>query len=125
VWHLPAIPGVLERALVGLVAVDELLIERGVVPSLYESGVRYRWVKPGNGWDHAGIVYARGYGDCKDVGAWRCAELRLQGVDARCIVVQTGPANYHVQVQLPSGDVEDPSVTLLKLQGDPHALSLR
>lgn len=115
-WHLPPLPSVLERALEGLVAVDEWLLERGLVPTLYGSGVRYRWVRPGNGWDHAGIVLARGSGDCKDVGAWRVAELRLDGEDARPHIIHTGGTNYHVQVRRGDGRIEDPSAVLLQAE---------
>ncbi len=124
VWDLPPVPRILECALEGLVSVNIALIEAGLVGSLYDSAVRYRWVKPGNGWDHALIVNARGWGDCKDVGAWRCAELRLAGVAAMPYVIKTGPHNYHVQLALPDGSVEDPSMTLINLRGQ-DARSLR
>ena len=112
VWTLPPVPEVFERALEGLIGVDTWLIERGLVGPLYASGVRYRWELPGTGWDHAGILQARGYGDCKDLTAWRCAELRLDGTDALPLIVQTGNHNYHALVRLPDGSTEDPSVLL-------------
>lgn len=114
-WHLPAVPVVLERALEGLVAVDMWLLERGLVKPLYRSGVRYKWKLPGNGWDHAAIVQKRGWGDCKDVGAWRIAEQRLHGLDCEPHVIHTGGTNYHVQMRYADGTIEDPSRVLLAM----------
>jgi hypothetical protein len=106
------VPEVIERALAGLVGVDQWLIERGLVGALYDSGVRYRWELPGTGWDHAAILGARGTGDCKDLTAWRCAELQLAGVDAQPLIVRTGQRNYHALVRFPDGSTEDPSIIL-------------
>jgi hypothetical protein len=120
-WHLPPVPAVLERALEGLVAIDEWLLQRGLVPRLYASGVKYRWKLPGNGWDHAAIVAARGSGDCKDVSAWRVAEQRLAGLDAWPHIIHTGGRNYHVQVRYADGRIEDPSAVLLRAEKGQHA----
>lgn len=124
-WKLPPVPAVLEAALEGLVAVDQWLLERGLVPRLYESGTLYRWILPGTGWDHAGIVLLRGHGDCKDVSAWRIAEQRLAGVAAWPHVIHTGGRNYHVQVRYGDGAIEDPSLELLRAERSRHARHAR
>ncbi len=52
--------------------------------------------------------------DCEDAAAWRIAELRIRfGVNARprfeVAVDQYGNRLIHVTVQLPNGEIEDPS----------------
>ena len=52
--------------------------------------------------------------DAEDLVAWRIAELRVQGIDAKMIIRETrlpnGVTLYHPFVGLPDGRVEDPSV---------------
>lgn len=68
-------------------------------------------------WQDIASCLDRMQGDCKDLAAWRIAELRRGGVLATVHVLSrlrqtpAGPAVvYHVQVMLPTGEVEDPSV---------------
>ena len=63
------------------------LRENRDVPMLYDSGVRYERQPPGEEmWrDIKATLDAMG-GDCKCLAAWRTAELRLDGIDARPIV---------------------------------------
>lgn len=76
---------------------------------LYRSGVAYqedpRWQ------DLASMLTSR-HGDCKDLVAWRLAELReLYSTDARLHVVFTKlPSGdvFHLQIRLPDGQIEDP-----------------
>ncbi len=49
-------------------------------PPLFRSGVRYRLDDPaGERWKDIAEVRATGDGDCKDLAAWRLAELRAWG----------------------------------------------
>lgn len=54
--------------------------------------------------------------DCKGLAAWRLAELRLAGEDARPLVdgllEASGLFSYHVRVLRASGEVEDPLAVL-------------
>jgi len=103
------------RALVEVLArANGIYAARVGAPHLYEAGVRY--VDTHDEWrDIPRVLEARG-GDCKDLVAWRVAELRAQRVAAvpRIIMQQQGPGSYlyHVVVQLPSGAYEDPSKIL-------------
>lgn len=56
-------------------------------PKLYASGVKYERQPIGCEWwrDIKATLDALG-GDCKCLSAWRCAELRMLGVDARPVV---------------------------------------
>jgi hypothetical protein len=68
-------------------------------------------------WQDIPSCLDRMQGDCKDLSAWRVAELRRAGVFALVDVIsrtRKTPVGdsivYHVRVKLPSGQVEDPSV---------------
>ena len=86
-------------------------------PSLYASGVRYdRQKGEQEDWHDIPTAIAVGKTDCKVLAAWRCAELRLAGIDARPYLLRQmlpdGKYLYHVQVQWPDGRIEDPSTIL-------------
>lgn len=79
---------------------------------LYEARVRYVRSEP---WLDLLAVIAKGGGDCKDLSAWRVAELREAGEDARFHVLartKQGEPRFHVQVVRASGVVEDPGAFL-------------
>lgn len=83
-------------------------------PLLYESGVRYEYERPGQEeWQDIPTTLAKGFGDCEDVCAWRCAELIARyGVPARPVFtykqLPSGMWLYHIRVWAPDG-LEDPS----------------
>lgn len=83
-------------------------------PFLYKSGVRY--IDTHDEWRDIPRVLSVGGGDCKDLVAWRVAELRAQHRTAhpRILMQQTGPGAflYHVVVQHGDGRYEDPSKLL-------------
>lgn len=96
-------------------------------PRLYRSGVIYKpevhredlggsVVEYGEDWKTIPWVLYDGYGDCEDLGAWRAAELRVQGVNARPDVkirkLPNGHWRAHVRVKYPDGHIEDPSAKL-------------
>jgi hypothetical protein len=55
-------------------------------------------------------------GDCDNVAAWRCAELRELGISAKPYITwrkrPDGGTTYHVIVRWPDGSSEDPSLLL-------------
>jgi len=101
-----------------LVAIDEDYLRRHPeIPKLYASGVRYERQKGDQeDWHDIPTTISIGKSDCKVLAAWRCAELRLQGIDAVPTLLRqptkTGLYLYHIQVRYPNGYIEDPSVIL-------------
>jgi hypothetical protein len=64
-------------------------------------------------WQDIPETIRRGDGDCEDLACWRAAELNVkQGIRAfptfRWRVRGTGTL-YHILVQYPNGQIEDPS----------------
>jgi hypothetical protein len=61
-------------------------------------------------------IIEHGGGDCDNVAAWRCAELREHGIDAKPYITwrkrPDGGTTYHVVVLWPDGTHEDPSLLL-------------
>lgn len=88
----------------------------GKVPPLYRSGVRYI-PEPADKEVFMAIpaVLAHGGADCEDLAAWRVAELRALGIDARFVVDRfvrpDGVPGRHIRV-FHSGRFEDPSARL-------------
>lgn len=99
------------------------------VPPLYRSGVKYEQ-EPGPNEEFADLltVLRRGWGDCDDLVAWRCAELQEAGVRAQARIYWREPKGdgvwrMHAQVRHPDpckcrlcrrrpvrgGRIEDPS----------------
>jgi len=110
---VPANRKLLEAACEGLVAVNEVLLQRRPLPSIYapNMGITYRpdRSRPEK-WLNAHEVFAKGGWDCQSLAAWRAAELRNAGdMDARVRVIRTGPRRFHAIVQRGDGRVEDPS----------------
>lgn len=87
-------------------------------PALYESGVRYVYKDhvEAAAWQDIPTCLGKGYGDCKDFAAWRCAELlERYGVEACPVVVWrkvAGSYRFHALVEYPDGTQEDPSALL-------------
>lgn len=69
-------------------------------------------------------IIENGGGDCDNVAAWRTAELRELGIQARPFITwrkrSDGGTTYHVIVLWPDGSSEDPSL-LLGMGGDARA----
>lgn len=110
---------ILHVLLGSLVAVNRLLLRtRPGIPSIYRSGVRYVRDQPGmEDWCDVLEVLRQGFADCKSFAAWRVAELRENGIMARCEIrhprlLPNGMLLYHIRVRLPDGTIEDPSVAL-------------
>lgn len=106
--------GTLASLLEGLVRTNVWLMETNPLPPLYSSGVRYRREPRGSEeWTPAPRVFARRFGDCEDLAAWRAAELRRAGeLDARAIPIRSGARIWHAVVEREDGTIEDPSRAL-------------
>lgn len=83
----------------------------GSFPALYETGVRYERERGTERWLVPSQVMAAGVGDCEDLAAWRCSELRMSGEDPAAIarVIRSGPRTWHAVVERGDGSIEDPS----------------
>jgi hypothetical protein len=97
--------------LIALVALDMAYLRRNPdVPSLYASGVIY--VRTRN-WLTTEVMYEKGYGDCKSLAAAIIAERKIKGIECkpvfRDIVRKDGMRDFHILVQTPDGNFEDPS----------------
>jgi hypothetical protein len=107
---------VLRLLLEALIAADMAYL-RGhpSTPRLHESGVRFFQDEPGaEQWKDIPETLSRGVGDCKDLAAWRIAELRVSGEHGAAArvdfyAVGGGRELQHVTVRRASGQVEDPS----------------
>lgn len=115
-----------------LIHLDELYLKRYPhTPSIYSSGVRYIREPLGyEQWVTIPEILKQGGADCEDLAAWRVAELRRQGIDARPMwnhrPIQTprGVATmFHIRVWNPKRGVEDPSA-LLGMHDNPPTLGV-
>lgn len=103
----------LEYLLEGLVQLNLSQLRRGLAPPLYKSGVRYKREPRGREkWQTAKTTFKKKDGDCEDLAAYRAADLRLGGVQARAVVIDVAPGLKHCVVKLPDGRLEDPSKRL-------------
>ena len=86
-------------------------------PWLYASGVRYAEDdEEREGWTDIPETLARGVGDCKDLVAWRVAELRVRSRESALPQVSFARVGhrvkFHVVVVRADGRVEDPARVL-------------
>ncbi len=110
-------PDVIDSGLETLTRLNERLILSGRVPTFDEAlkAGRVKWKPESNPgeehFDHAGIVLARGWGDCDDLGPWKAASLRVTGEDRGAFsrIVRTGPQTWHAIVNRSNGALQDPS----------------
>lgn len=118
---IPALEGLAEGLVLVNIALMDYAEGRGVeLPELYESGIVYRREPKGEEWwenaaDVIGMVADRS-GDCEDLAAYRCAELRhFDNVDCRVRIIKTRRA-FHAVVEHEDGRIEDPSRIALRLE---------
>jgi hypothetical protein len=119
VLNVPASRSTLTAALEGLTGVNRVLLERArnegrSLPLLYESGIRYEPELAGSGedWQTYEQLLRSLRGDCEDLSCARAAELQLDGVPARAIVLRSGPRQFHAVVLRDGNVIEDPSKRL-------------
>ncbi len=88
------------------------------VPSIYKSGVRYQsscWPRVECPWKDIPRLLETGFGDCKDLVAWRLAELRFGNVIALPhlqVRERKQGTVFHVLIKHSDGSLEDPSKLL-------------
>jgi len=100
----------IEAALEGLVAANQVLIRHGIVPaSPFDANVVYKLEPPGEeDWKLAWNVIRDGWGDCEDLNGWECAGIReTSDPGARVRVVRTGVNKLHCIGQLSDGSYFD------------------
>jgi hypothetical protein len=116
------------------IALNLAWLQYHAVPSLYESGVVYGRTKiweptpalilpnkhPRQAgrmtiWEPLGTTGGKKRADCKSLGPALVAQYRHQGKGARCVFRfmprqdGTGFLDFHILVEFPNGDHEDPS----------------
>lgn len=110
-------------ALEYLVDVNLWQLKQREYPSLYKSGIYYKTTPPATEWHDIPSLLRDGFGDCKDLVAYRVAELRSQGIECKpCIkwkmdkIVMNGKLSpillIHVMVLHRDNSIEDPSAIL-------------
>jgi len=113
---LPALGAAVE-GLTGINAVILRVLDRDgkAPPRLYESAIKYR--QPGKlAWHTIADLYDLGWGDCKDLVAARCAELRVyDGEPAMPFVYETSRrGRWHAVLRRADGTIEDPSRIMVR-----------
>lgn len=109
-------------ALETLVSINLWQLRQNRYPQLYESGIYYKTTPPAVEWHDIPSLLRDGFGDCKDLVAYRVAELRHRGIQCKpCIKWKFINYKYpdgrgtqpvlliHVMVLYPNGKIEDPS----------------
>jgi hypothetical protein len=108
--NLPPSVRLIGAALEGLVQVNRVLIETGVVPpSPLDSRVRYKREASGlEEWDNALTCVKRGWGDCEDLNGWECARINIdEDPEAICSLIKTGAKLFHCVVLMSDGSYRD------------------
>lgn len=105
---------VLAKMLEILAGANQRYIRRHGAPALYRSGVRYQREPLGaENWRYIPAILRDGIGDCEDLAAWRVAELRERGENAKFLITKrqkrSGFLVYHIKVLRANGKEEDPS----------------
>lgn len=103
-----------------LVDINRAYLRRHPTIPLYKAGILYD-EKPTDAWKDIPALFAKKRGSCYDLAAWRIAELREAGFDARIHLVLYKTAErdlFHVQVAV-NGKIEDPTKLVSR-----HGLSI-
>lgn len=107
-----------------LVGINRWQLRQRRYPLLYRSGIYYKTIPPATQWYDIPTLMKVGYGDCKNLVAWRVAELLNAGVECKpCIKWKYVDCEdsrglpftillIHVMVMYPDGRIEDPSAIL-------------
>lgn len=110
--HAPSIYAALGR----LVSRNMEVGRRMVLPPILLSGVRYEREQLKRGepehWQVADTLLRSRRGDCEDLACYEVARLRLIGIKASPLLQHQRGGFYHCVVQLPGGQVYDPSLGL-------------
>lgn len=105
--------GEVQAAVMGLTLINLAQLQKTALPDLYESDVKYTREPIGRErWQTITETIARKKGDCEDLAAARCAQLRHAGEDATINVTLVRPGLMHIRVRRADGSLEDPSKKL-------------
>lgn len=114
---------ILRVLLEGLVQIDciELSAYGYAIPPIYSSGTVYQRdarTDVDDDWQDAITTAVHKYGDCEDLAAWRCAEIRVrEGIyawlDFTWEYMPDGSKRIHIFVVRADGIIEDPSLVLM------------
>lgn len=87
------------------------------LPPVYFSGVLYKLVPNPIGWQLPSQTIKRRYADCKDLAAYRAAELRREGIPAQMAIIPSTrhEGSFHAIVRWPDGTLEDPSRVIVDI----------
>lgn len=116
-------------ALQTLVSINLWQLRQKNYPLLYDSGIFYKTKPPAVEWHDIPTLLMWGYGDCKDLVAYRVAELRFKYnimaipvikwkfitmdiLDEYGMPYKQTILLVHVMVKYPNGTIEDPSKIL-------------
>lgn len=111
----------LQFALDATTAWNVLAMQASPLPDIYSAGVRYRRepMCRTDGVVHiceefltAHEAYARGAGDCDDLGPWLASQRRLEGDPHARAIARRSKAGWHIIVARSDGSIEDPSAKL-------------
>jgi transglutaminase-like putative cysteine protease len=106
-------PAQVRAAVLGLAAVSLAQMGEQRLPPLYGGTIRYEREPEGRErWQTAEETARLGRGDCEDLAAYRVAELHAQGIPATIRIRVVRPELWHVLVEHPNGQLEDPSAKL-------------
>lgn len=103
-----------EAAVEGLALIDSVILDYYPIYPLYYIRPAYKLAQKEQ-WKDIGQVLKDGWGDCKDFTAWRLAELRKAGIQARARSIverQRKRLLFHSFVAYPDGSTEDPAKQL-------------
>jgi len=112
-----------------LVAINKWQLRQNNYPLLYKSGIYYKTEPPAVEWHDIPTLLRQGFGDCKDLVAYRAAELKhyynidvkpcIKYKDVKYPMIDANGYPYdqnviliHVMVLWPDGKIEDPSAIL-------------
>ncbi len=95
----------LKALLDALIATDLAYLRYHRAPKIYNSGIVYGRTDQ---WERIPDIMRRGYGDCKSLSSWRCAELILEGKQAKPTFrfqprAGSGIPDFHILIMTENG----------------------
>lgn len=100
----------MEALVLGLSAVNAVLLRKWTLPRLYDTDVVYKREPPRReDWWNVLEVLGHGFGDCEDLVAYRIGECLIDRTPAKPRIYRSGRGKLHVVVEFADGTIEDPS----------------
>lgn len=118
-------PAYIDAAIEGLTRLNVVVMKHMTIPPLYKTGIRWRLESGPQRWRRCDEMIREGKtADCKNLAAYRAAELRVSGEDptAEVLVYHSGEHVYHAVVGRDKRSwIEDPS-RILGMPTHGHAI---